>query len=285
MKPKIKVLSLTFTILVLLGIGLTASWAVPRVIEVKVLKTQSPPVIDGKLKDWPGDTSITGYATPADIGKSLQQWRGEPTPAKEEDCSLNIYAMWDEDNFYFAGQVVDEKVFLDAPSGDQRGCATGEVFEFYVDPLDVRDDKRGFGGTFGGTDKGPVLVQMDPLERLIDKALWEGAVVADKDLGPHNLEGWSFELRMNKGAFDPVKIVAFKANSTIGFTFMIKDDDNKEQNAALGAYDSVVQWPKGASDALRNDSMGGLILSSEVAKAIMDVATKLTTTWSSIKSQ
>jgi hypothetical protein len=126
---------------------------------------------------------------------------------------------------------------------------------------------------------------MDPLERLIDKALWEGAVVADKDLGPHNLEGWSFELRMNKGAFDPVKIVAFKANSTIGFTFMIKDDDNKEQNAALGAYDSVVQWPKGASDALRNDSMGGLILSSEVAKAIMDVATKLTTTWSSIKSQ
>ncbi len=270
--------------LVLLGISFTASWAVERVVEVKVLKSQSPPVIDGNLKEWPANTSITGYVTPADIDKSLQQWRGEPIPAKEEDCSLNIYALWDEDNFYFAGEVIDEKLFLDAPSGDQRGCATGEVFEFYMDPLDVRDAARGFGGTFGGTDKGAVLVQMDPLERLVDKALWDGVVVAQKGLGPRNLPGWVFELRMNKGAFDPVKITAFKANSTIGLTFMIKDDDKKEQNASLGAYDSVVQWPKGASDAIRNDGMGGLILSEEVAKAVMDATNKLFITWGSIKN-
>jgi len=280
---KIKIFSLIFAFLVLLGIGFTAR-AVDRVVEVKVLKTQSPPVIDGNLKDWPVNTSITGYLTPSDIGKSLQQWRGEPTPTKEEDCSLNIYAMWDENNFYFAGEVIDEKVFLDVPSGDQRGCATGEVFEFYMDPLDVRDAARGFGGTFGGTDKGAVLVQMDPVERLVDEALWKGAVVAAKGLGTHNLPGWAFELQMNKDAFDPTKITAFEANNTVGLTFMIKDDDKEEQNASLGDYDSVVQWPKGASDTIRNDGMGGLILSSEIAKAI-DVSAKLSTTWSTIKKQ
>lgn len=274
---------LAFILLILSGIVIASSLAVDRVIEVNAMKAPSQPVIDGDTWEWPDKASITGYVTPADIGKTLQQWRGMAVPEKEGDCSLSIYALWDENNFYFAGRIIDEALFLDCPSGDPRGCATGEVFEFYMDPLDSRDAGRGFGGTFGGTDKGPILVQMDPLERIVDKALWEGAVVEAKRLGPHGLPGWSFELHISKEAFDPLKIKGFQANNNVGLTFMIKDDDAKDQNASLGAFDSVVQWPKGASDAIGNDSMAGLILSPEIIQLSAEVIGTLSTTWGRIK--
>jgi hypothetical protein len=86
---------LTFETKRLRGLGWTTF--VPR--------TAKPPVIDGKLDDWPADAewvAIDGRIVPS------RGWAG-PAPSSDADLSARVAFAWDERFFYLAAQVRDDE--------------------------------------------------------------------------------------------------------------------------------------------------------------------------------
>lgn len=80
--------------------------------KVTCLKAPTPPTIDGKLNEWHAQTSITGYLTPDSDNVKGGGW-GTTPPKNADDSSFEMFAMWDENNFYLAGEIVDNSVLLD----------------------------------------------------------------------------------------------------------------------------------------------------------------------------
>lgn len=83
--------------------------------EVTCYKASSPPKIDGKLNEWFPETSITGPLGPD--SDSVGTYENDPLPEDADDCSFEMFAMWDADNFYVAFGVVDDSTLLDNPAG------------------------------------------------------------------------------------------------------------------------------------------------------------------------
>lgn len=62
-------------------------------------------VIDGDLSEW--DTSrCLRIDSEKQIVDQIEHWDGEA------DCSMEIYAMWDEENLYIAAKVWDDTPFV-----------------------------------------------------------------------------------------------------------------------------------------------------------------------------
>lgn len=62
-------------------------------------------VIDGSLDEWILDSS-------ADITEKEQLVRDEGQWTDASDLNLKVYAMWDEDNLYLAGSIMDDTPFM-----------------------------------------------------------------------------------------------------------------------------------------------------------------------------
>lgn len=83
-------------------------------------------VIDGELDDW--DTSkCLRIDSQNQIIDQIEHWDGEA------DCSMEVYAMWDEDNLYLAMKILD-----DTPLVYREGFPLDEldavIFFFSTDP-------------------------------------------------------------------------------------------------------------------------------------------------------
>lgn len=62
-------------------------------------------VIDGKLDEWDLSRSLMINAE-NQITDQIEHWDGE------EDCSVELYAMWDEENLYLAADIKDDTPFV-----------------------------------------------------------------------------------------------------------------------------------------------------------------------------
>ena len=62
-------------------------------------------VIDGKLDEWNLSRSLKINAE-NQITDQIEHWDGE------EDCSVELYAMWDEENLYLAADIKDDTPFV-----------------------------------------------------------------------------------------------------------------------------------------------------------------------------
>ena len=224
-----KLISLMMLVLALtLCLAVPATAYVDRNLEAPRAKDV---VIDADLSEW--DTSrCLRIDSEAQIIDQIEHWDGEA------DCSMEIYAMWDEDNLYIAATVKDDTPFvyregfpldeLDAiilflstnPDADPARTAyeatdwrivqSTDEYDFfnYVDREMIADN----GGYETQGEYGDELVFDD----------YEAATVRDKELG-----GWILESKipLHNLANDTIAQLVPAAGMTIGFDFSVLDVD------------------------------------------------------------
>jgi len=103
--------------------------------EYTVLKTGTPPVIDGNLAEW------------ADVpGVYLDEWEANGGSSRgPDDISLTLYMLWDEENFYFAAEVSDNE-HLNDNVGDN--IWDGDGIQLAIDPTGERNLAAFDGNTY-----------------------------------------------------------------------------------------------------------------------------------------
>ena len=61
--------------------------------------------IDGDLSEWDTSSAVTANAE-TQVVRDVGQWTGP------EDCSFDVYVMWDADNLYLAATILDDTPFM-----------------------------------------------------------------------------------------------------------------------------------------------------------------------------
>lgn len=62
-------------------------------------------IIDGDLSEWNVSSPVTAN-TETQVVRDVGQWTGP------EDCSFEVYMMWDENNLYLAATILDDTPFM-----------------------------------------------------------------------------------------------------------------------------------------------------------------------------
>ncbi|HIQ62498.1 MAG TPA: hypothetical protein IAA66_02790 [Candidatus Avichristensenella intestinipullorum] len=188
-------------------------------------------VIDGDLSEWDLTRCLT-IDSEAQIIDQIEHWDGV------EDCSMEIYAMWDEENLYIGARVKDDTPFvyregfpldeLDAiilflstnpeadpdrtayEATDWRIVQSTDEYDFFnfVDRSMVADDQ----GYATQGEYGDELVFDD----------YEAATVRDKEYG-----GWILESKipLHNLSNEQIPQLVPQAGMTIGFDFSVLDVD------------------------------------------------------------
>lgn len=223
-----KWLSLIVALMLVLGMSTSALAYSDKSLEAPKAKDIT---IDGDLGEW-DLTRCLKIDSEAQVIDQIEHWDGV------DDCSMELYAMWDEENLYIAAQVKDDTPFvyregfpldeLDAiiiflstnPEADPARAAydatdwrivqSTDEYDFfnYVDRSMVTDDK---GYTTQG-EYGDELVFDD----------YEAVTIRDKTLG-----GWVLESKipLHNLSNDEIDQLVPQAGMTIGFDFSVLDVD------------------------------------------------------------
>ena len=93
-----KLISLILTMALVLGLSASALAYSDRNLEAPKAKDV---VIDGDLGEWDTARCLKINAE-SQIIDQIEHWDGE------EDCSMEVYAMWDEENIYLAMKILDD---------------------------------------------------------------------------------------------------------------------------------------------------------------------------------
>lgn len=250
---KILMRSLQLSIMAFLVL-LVTSFAIGHQIGDKVtcLKAKSPPTIDGKLDEWYPETSISGgWLTPD--SDNVSPYQNDPMPEDAEDCTFNLYAMWDESNFYVALGVVDDSVEIENP--DPKPWNAPDYCELYMDPTNRSDAGRSLSWCIANINgKKKIALQADPVER---EALDYDMALNASETVKNDQSGWILELRLGKESFDPDPIT-LEPTQIMGCMFILNDTD--------GGNGSRIAFPVGADwDALATEDYFKLVLSEETA--------------------
>ena len=160
-------------------------------------------VIDGDLSEW--DTSrCLRIDSEKQIVDQIEHWDGEA------DCSMEIYAMWDEDNLYNAAKVWDDTPFV-----------YREGF-----PLDELDAIILFFSTNPNADPNRTAYEatdwriVQSTELVFDD--YEAVTVRDKEMGGYILES---KIPLHNLSNDKIAQLVPAAGTTVGFDFSILDVD------------------------------------------------------------
>ncbi len=188
-------------------------------------------VIDGDLSEWDTSKSLRIDAE-SQIIDQIEHWDGP------EDCAMDVYAMWDEENLYVAAKIYDKDPFvyregfpldeLDAiilflstdpeadperseySATDWRIVQSTDKYDFFnfVD-RDMIADNQGYE-TQG--EYGDELVFDD----------YEAVAVEDKEIG-----GWILESKipLHNLSNENIAQLVPAAGMTVGFEFSILDVD------------------------------------------------------------
>lgn len=222
----IKWLSMALALVLCLGVATSAMAYTGKNLEAPKAKDV---VIDGDLSEW--DTSrCLKINDLSQIVDQIEHWDGEA------DCSMEIYAMWDEENLYIAASVLDDTPFvyregfpldeLDAiilflstnpdadperqayEATDWRIVQSTDEYDFfnYVD-RDMIEDNKGYD-TQG--EYGDELV-FDDYEAVTVRG--KGSWVLESKIPLHNLSN------------DQIAQLVPAAGMTVGFDFSILDVD------------------------------------------------------------
>lgn len=97
-----KIAALTLSLGLVIGLGSTASAYTAGTLEAPRAKDV---VIDGSLDEWDLSRGMK-ISTENQIVDQIEHWDGE------EDCSAELYAMWDEENLYLALDIKDDTPFV-----------------------------------------------------------------------------------------------------------------------------------------------------------------------------
>lgn len=223
-----KWLSLVVILVLALGMSTTALAYSDKNLEAPRAKNVT---IDGDLGEWELNRCLR-IDSEAQIIDQIEHWDGA------DDCSMEIYAKWDEENLYIAARVKDDTPFvyregfpldeLDAiilflstnpesdpdrtayEATDWRIVQSTDEYDFfnYVDRSMVADDK----GYVTRGEYGDELVFDD----------YEAVTIRDKEYG-----GWILESKipLHNLSNGEIAQLAPEAGMTIGFDFSVLDVD------------------------------------------------------------
>lgn len=93
-----KVISLLLALTMVMGLVVSASAYAETSLEAP---KAGDVVIDGDLSEWNTEKCLR-IDTDSQIIDQIEHWDGV------EDCSMELYAMWDEENLYVAMQILDD---------------------------------------------------------------------------------------------------------------------------------------------------------------------------------
>lgn len=267
---KILMRLLSFSIMVFLVL-MVAGFASAQQIgdEITCYKALSPPKIDGKLNDWNAKASITGVLTPD--SDSVGPYRDDPLPADADDCSLEAFAMWDEDNFYIAFAMVDDEPTVENPGGAPWDGP--DYVELYTDPTNKSNGERSDAWCIGprnGDDM--VAFQSDPVER--EGIDFDLAIVASDGPIRDGKDGWILELRLGADSFDPDPI-DLRPGTIMGMIIFITDTDEGEARTRM-----VIP---GGGDTAKIPTSDSFLLVFSAETASVSPIGNATTTWGQTK--
>lgn len=224
------------------------------------VKFETPPSIDGDLKEW---TSVS----PIFLGKENMLAKGETTFTwgGNEDLSARIYLGYDDENLYLACETTDN-IFHQKYSGSN--IWKGDSIQFTIDPLNNEGEllqSDDYDYAFALTSSGPYVhcMKSPAVQDLKDISLmikYKGEGKKETYIDP--------ALGDMKGAIDhglvyeakiPWKyIYPFKASGIFGINFLIPDNDG----AGLKQY---LCWSKPKDGQWKAPSGYGKILCGENA--------------------
>ncbi len=186
----------------------------------------TPDAIDGDLSDWNLEAM-----TPAVLDAVEQLNSGQDTWDGPEDCSGEVYLLWDDVNIYIAAVVKDDKLSMNKTDGNIWNADAVEVFfstlnavadhsEHYQYGFNLNNQKWIWDAMGGATGFAPDYLQVASAE---------------------TADGYICEVSIPYGEITPLD---FSAGNTIGFhpVFDDTDIDNGDTElqlawTGLGAHD------------------------------------------------
>lgn len=225
-----KVIALTLTLVLMLSFSVSALAYTDKSLEAP---KAAAVVIDGDLSEW--DTSkCLKIDSQSQIIDQIEHWDGAA------DCSMEVYAMWDEENLYLAMKILD-----DTPLVYREGFPLDEldavIFFLSTDPAADPDrtqytatDWRIVQSAYGYKDEYEFFNYIDR-EMIADPQGWDTQgeygdelVFDDYEATIGAIDGgivWESKIPLHNLSNDAIKQLVPEAGMTIGFDFSVLDVD------------------------------------------------------------
>lgn len=209
--------------LIIIACGLANAVASEAPQRVAVGRLVSPPVLDGRLADWPAD------ATTILLGEAAHTM---PRPAKwggAKDLSGAVWLAWDDGHLYLAADVVDDKPLQAAPTGGEPW--QGDSIEVFFNATPGEQRRGGFRqiGLVPPLAEGAGLVALCP----------QGDVAGVRGAALSRENGYTLEVAI---PWSVVEGFTPGDGRTLGFQIMLNDRDSKGRKSQLCWYPSAITY-------------------------------------------
>ena len=225
-----KVIAAILTLALLLGLSVSALAYTDKNLEAPKAKDV---VIDGDLSEW--DTSkCLKIDSQNQIIDQIEHWDGV------EDCSMEVYAMWDEENLYIAMKILD-----DTPLVYREGFPLDEldavIFFLSTDP-DADPNRTEYTATDWRITQSADEYKGDyeyynyiDREMIADNKGWETQgeygdelVFDDYEAAIADIDGgiiWESKIPLHNLSNDEIPQLVPAAGMSVGFDFSVLDVD------------------------------------------------------------
>lgn len=226
-----KMMALMLSLALVLGLG-TSALAYQTEKNLEAPKAQNV-VIDGDLSEWDTSKSMK-IDSEGQIIDQIEHWDGA------EDCSMEVYAMWDEENLYLAMKIWD-----DTPLVYREGFPLDEldavIFFLSTDPEAdperteyTASDWRIVQSAYGYKGVYDFFNYIDR-DMIADNGGWETRgeygdelVFDDYEAAIASMDGgiiWESKIPLHNLSNDSIAQLKPEAGMTIGFDFSVLDVD------------------------------------------------------------
>ncbi len=182
-----------------------------------------PPVLDGKLDDWPQDASRIVLGRAADTAPRPGKWEGTP------DLSGVIRLAWDDSYLYLAGDIADDKVLQAQPAGAEPW--EGDTLELF---LNIHPGPQRQGGFW----QIALIPPLTPGGKFA-VACPQGEFPDVEGAAEVHPGGYTFECRIpwkNLAGFHPA------IDARLGVQLILNDRDSKGRKSLLCWYPSAITF-------------------------------------------
>lgn len=228
--------------------------------------TAGPVSIDANLKEWKGAVPIS----PKDVGWSWVRV-GKNDPPEVDDCSGNLYLMWDEKYLYFAAERLDDVVHVTNETG--VSIYKGDTIVYWLHITD--------GAKPGTYQIGFAQTKAQGAEAF----LWVNLLPAGRETFPpkdvkieiveaKNFLGIIFEASMS------LTDLGLELKEGLSLPYAVSFGDVDEAGVWAGEDEAVVQWP-GGWDWSEHGKFGEVSFSA--AATVIQPGNLLSTIWGHIK--